>query len=448
MKGSSSDVLPILWRTQPPSNDYETARRRVFNGRQPEHFSLAIVKAVTVDHIIASVRLAAELDVPIAIRSGGHSLSCWTMRHGAILIDLENFKHLSYNEETCEVQASPSTLGADLLTFLAKRKRFFPVGHTGDIGLGGYLLQGGIGLNSRGYGYACEYITGLDVVTFDGEIKHCDATENSDLYWAARGAGPEFPAIVTRFYLKTCPLLPVCKRSRYVWPAIMYEKVFAWLDKLLTSLSEDVEVAVFGFILPQLNQPGLVLHATAFGDSDEDSREKLNPIIENHPPGTFLAEDCVSTNFPADYDLGKDTMPRGARYFTDSVFLKPGTDIVTTCKGMFTGLKHPRALAYWQPMKSSVDRTLPDMAMSIHSDHYVSLLAIYEDPKEDQQQASWIIDHMRSLEPSILGTFVGDAHPLERPSNYWSEEAKELVLAIGRKWDPSGRIRGTILGHV
>ncbi|KAI1418341.1 FAD binding domain protein [Hypoxylon sp. FL1857] len=445
MEVSSSETLSILWRTSPPSNDYENARCRVFNGRKPEHFPLAIVKANKVEHIVAAVKLAAELDVCIAVRSGGHSLSCWTIRHGAILIDLEDYQHLSYDDETHEVQASPSTLGADLLTFLAKKKRFFPVGHSGDIGLGGYLLQGGIGLNSRGYGYACEYITGLDIITADGEIKHCDKTENSDLYWAARGAGPEFPAIVIRFFLKTCPLLPVCKRSRYVWPAAMYGKVFKWIEELLNSLSEDVEIAVFGFVLPRLNQPGLVLHATAFGDSSEDVREKLTPIIKNHPPGTFLAEDFVSTNFPEDYDLGKDTMPRGARYFTDSVFLKPGIDFVATCKGMFTELKHPRALAYWQPMKTNIDRILPDMAMSIHSHHYVSLLAIYEDPSEDQQQISWIIDRMKSLEPAILGTFIGDAHPVERPSNYWSEEAEERVITIGRKWDPSSRIRGIVL---
>ncbi|KAI1075206.1 FAD binding domain protein [Whalleya microplaca] len=445
MQELSGAALPILWRTQPPSHEYENARCRVFNGRQPDNFPLAIVKATTVDHITAAVRLAVKLDVRIAIRSGGHSLSCWTMRHDAILIDLVDFRHLSYDEGKDEVQASPSTLAEDLITFLAKKQRFFPVGHSGDIGLGGYLLQGGIGINSRGYGYACEYITGLDIVTADGEIKHCDEKEGSDLYWAARGAGPEFPAIVTRFYLKTRPLLPVYKQSRYVWPVIMYERIFSWLEELLTSLNEDVEVAMFRFVLPQPNQPGLVLHARAFGDSDEDVWEKLKPIIKTHPPGAFLADDFVNTNFSEIYDLEKDNTPRGARYFSDSVFLKPGTDIVAICKEMFTGLKHPHAMASWIPMKTAARRTLPDMAMSIYSDHVVLLLTRYEDPGEDQEQMSWIIDYMRKLEPFIQGTFLGDANVSDRPSHYWSEEARERVLNVGREWDPSGRIRGIVL---
>ncbi|KAL7626878.1 hypothetical protein AAE478_003652 [Parahypoxylon ruwenzoriense] len=177
------------------------------------------------------------------------------MRHEAILIDLVDFRHLNYDEGEDEVQASPSTLAVDLLTFLAKKQRFFPVGHYGDIGLGGYLLQGGIGLNSRGYGYVCEYITGFDIVTADGEIKDYDEKERSDLYWAARGAGP----------------------SDFVRAA-----------RLLTSLDEDVEVAMYGFVLPQLNQPGLVLNATAFGDSDEDVWGKLKQSSKLTPLEHFL----------------------------------------------------------------------------------------------------------------------------------------------------------------
>nr|QGV56752.1 JtmO [Epichloe sp. LpTG-4] len=459
-RDSSTEKLPILWRTDSPLNQYDEARCRVFNGRRPEHFPRAIVQATTLDHIVAAVRLAVESAAPVAVRSGGHSLSCWTMRHDAILIDLKDFSYLSYDEETHQVQASPSTLTGELLEFLAQKQRFFPVGHSGGIGLGGYLLQAGIGLNCRGYGYACESVSGIDIVTADGCIKHCDKEENADLYWAARGAGPEFPAIVTRFYLETRPM-PVCNRSTYIWPATMYDQVFPWLDrvssscpcpqpssrgfKLLTTLDENVEVGVFGFTVPQLNQPGLHVLATAFGDSDEDTRRMLTPFIDTHPPGAIHAQDFVAADFASDYVLDKTVLPQGARYFTDSVFLKPGTDLVVACKDMFTGLKHPRALAYWQPMKTATARTLPDMAMSIHSDHYVSLLGIYDDSAQDDEQTSWIVDYMRKLEPFVLGTFVGDAHVLERPSNYWSEEAKERVLRVGKKWDPSGRIRGMLL---
>ena len=76
-------------------------------------------------------------------------------------------------------------------------------GHCASVGLGGYLLQGGQGWNGRSRGWACQSVTGLDVVTADGRLVHADAEANPDLLWAARGAGPGFPGIVTRFYLQT-----------------------------------------------------------------------------------------------------------------------------------------------------------------------------------------------------------------------------------------------------
>lgn len=85
----------------------------------------------------------------VAIRSGGHSWACWIIRDDSILIDLVNFKHISYHEGTHIASASPGTLGSELCSFLESKGRFFPAGHCGEVGLGEFLLQGGMGLNAR-----------------------------------------------------------------------------------------------------------------------------------------------------------------------------------------------------------------------------------------------------------------------------------------------------------
>lgn len=43
---------------------------------------------------------------------------------------------------------------------------------------------------AQNWGWACENIVALDVVTPDGEQIRVDAEQNSDLLWAAKGAGP------------------------------------------------------------------------------------------------------------------------------------------------------------------------------------------------------------------------------------------------------------------
>jgi FAD/FMN-containing dehydrogenase len=90
----------------------------------------------------------------------------------------------------------------------------FPGGHCPDVGLGGFVLQGGMGWNckvsenlvvssarpnftvyliinpAQNWGFACEKLLAVDVVTADGKQLHCNEAENSELLWAARGAGP------------------------------------------------------------------------------------------------------------------------------------------------------------------------------------------------------------------------------------------------------------------
>lgn len=56
------------------------------------------------------------------------------------------------------------------------------------------------------------------MVTADGNLVTADATENPDLFWAARGAGPGFFEIVTRFFLRVHPLPHAIRTTSYFFP--------------------------------------------------------------------------------------------------------------------------------------------------------------------------------------------------------------------------------------
>lgn len=143
------DGLPILWRDTAPGDEYEQARCRVFNVRFPDRFPTAIIRPRTIEHIRTGVKLAEELGCQVAIRSGGHSWACWSIRDQSILIDLVDSTHTSYDPDTDTLEASPSTTSIQGSKFLREKGRFVPFGHCGDVGLGGFLLQGGMGLHCR-----------------------------------------------------------------------------------------------------------------------------------------------------------------------------------------------------------------------------------------------------------------------------------------------------------
>jgi len=119
-----------------------------------------------------------------------------------------------------------------------------PVGHCVSVALGGYLLAGGLGWGMRMWDPACHSVEGIDVVAADGEVVHADKTHNPELFWAARGAGPGFFGVVTRFHLRAYPRPVVILNSTYVYPLAEVEAVSHWAFQLAITLPDTVELLV------------------------------------------------------------------------------------------------------------------------------------------------------------------------------------------------------------
>jgi FAD/FMN-containing dehydrogenase len=137
----------VIWRD---SAAYEKARiGRVFNHRRPNRYPHGVVEATSVQDVINAVQLAKTQNLRVSIRSGGHSWAAWSVRDDAILIDLGKFNFIEYDEATKIAKVSPSTTGRVLNSYLITKGRMFGGGHCADVGLGGFLLQGGMGWNCK-----------------------------------------------------------------------------------------------------------------------------------------------------------------------------------------------------------------------------------------------------------------------------------------------------------
>tara|TARA_R110002003_G_scaffold1389_12_gene22989 strand:+ start:5467 stop:5940 length:474 start_codon:yes stop_codon:yes gene_type:complete len=141
-----SKPLPIFWRSASTKEEYERARvGRVFNRRRPSRFPVAVVEAENEEHILRAVQIAQRKSLRVSVRSGGHSWAAWSVRDNAILIDLGHYRQIELDELTGIVTVSPSTTGTQLNSLLREKGLMFPGGHCPDVGLGGFLLQGGMG---------------------------------------------------------------------------------------------------------------------------------------------------------------------------------------------------------------------------------------------------------------------------------------------------------------
>lgn len=257
------------------SDGYEAARRgTVWHRRVPDRYPEVIVQAVSADDIVSAIRYATVNGHKVSVVSGGHSFAASHLRDGAVLLDVSRIDHASIDADKGRAVVGPGKGGSVLMAELEAQGLFFPGGHCRGVCLGGYLLQGGYGWNSRIYGPACESVIGLDVITADGAQIHCDADNHADLYWAARGAGPGFFGVVTSFYLKLYPRPATCGTSVYVYPFDLADEVFTWARAVSAEVDPRVELQALasrGEPSMGIDVPVISLASPAFADSPEEA---------------------------------------------------------------------------------------------------------------------------------------------------------------------------------
>jgi len=157
------------------TDGYETARRAtVWNGLLPDRFPDVIVQAHDTDDVVAAIRYARANGHHVGVRSGGHSWVASHLRDGGLLLDVSRLDHCTVEPDRMTADVGPGKVASVFAAELDGQGLFFPSGHCEGICLGGYLLQGGYGWNSKIVGPACESVLGLEVVTADGETVYCD----------------------------------------------------------------------------------------------------------------------------------------------------------------------------------------------------------------------------------------------------------------------------------
>jgi FAD/FMN-containing dehydrogenase len=173
----------------------------LWNPRIPERFPDAIVGATCVEDVQAAVRFAREHGLKVTARGGGHHWSGVALQAG-LVIDLSAFNHVKIDPVARTAEIGPVVTNRDLARALSEHGLAFPLGHCPSVPLSGDLLGGGFGWNAGTWGVACFSIESLDVVTADAELCRASASENPDIFWAARGTGPAFFGVVTAYRLR------------------------------------------------------------------------------------------------------------------------------------------------------------------------------------------------------------------------------------------------------
>ncbi|KAH8776765.1 FAD binding domain protein [Diaporthe sp. PMI_573] len=478
--------LPIAFRDSTPRDQFlESAWGHVFNHRRATEARVprAVVHATSAAHVRQAVQIARDLGCRVSVRSGGHSWAGWSVRDDAVCVDLGALpggKHsssaagagaekdqgqgqgqgLEYDPRTRILSCPPSATGRVANAFLATKGRMFAGGHCPDVGLGGFLLQGGMGWNCKNWGWACESIVGIDVVTADAREIYCSKSENADLFWAARGSGPGFPAIVTRFHLLTRPL-PEMYQSIYIWPISEYRKVLKWVIDICEKGDNDTEMVAVGQYIDSHPDPVILANFLTFKPNKAEGEAALRPMHDDpgRPPNPLIEEFAKTTTLPDQYAPQALANPEGHRYCSENAYISNDADVPAVLERAFTTLPHRKAFALYYSMYPTSRRPhylnlgagggdpssnddAGSMALSMHTDHYFALYTVWEDEKDDEKCVGWTHSVAREVERSADGSYLGDSDFQHRRTKFWRDENAKRLMEIRRKWDPEGRICG------
>jgi len=413
---------------------------RIFNARRPDRFPAGVVVAESEADVVAGVRLARERGLKVSVRAGGHSWAAWSLRNDSLLIDLGGLRETTFDPATGIAAASPAVKGgAELTPFLTDHGRVFTGGHCPGVGLGGFLLQGGQGWNSRRCGWACENVVGIDVVTADGELVHADSEENSDLLWAARGAGPGFFGVITRFHLRTFPRPATMTHDTWMFELDELEALLGWIDDLLPSLDSVVEPVIAATRLPRPSGPPvLLLHTTAMCDSADEAERVLAPLSECPIAGRAISHERGPTTIELENEAQALQNPEEHRYAVDCTWTDArAEELAPLLRAVWSELPTEHSFAIWYGWAPT--RPLPDMAFSIEGRAYLATYAIWPDPADDERHRDWVVDHARRLADAAgKGVYLGDTDFTRRPDRFLSEENFRRLEDIRRARDPDG----------
>ncbi len=417
---------------------------------KPRRYPAIIVQAASETDVIRTVKFARQHDYQVSIRCGGHNYVSSFLADGTLALDVSRLQGIDVDPLRRTVKVGPGVHSRTLTEELAKHDFAFPVAHPGRIAMGGYLLGGGQGWNGPAWGgAACLNIDAVDVVTAEGKLITANLQENTDLYWAARGAGPCFFGVVTSFTLKLYDNPKSILRSTYVWPIEVASEVSAWAYNKAMAIPDFVETWFLLTAAPAADtangQTGpsgkiCIVQSTAFAGDEASARAALAPLAdaEEELQATCLDKhEFEKTSLLSLLDEA-DAVSLPWHYAADNMWTDDPPQALTA-----------QLIAHMDAMpsdKSSIifvlkphDEQRPGDDLPILGNIYFLCFNVWTDPKQTQANIEWRDQTMALATPYSKGHYINEADFLARPSRVktsFSGSGWEKLNSLRDKHDP------------
>ena len=422
----------------PGNPGYEKARR-VLNHGIDKHPSM-VVQPIGATDIRNAVTFARERDLLLAVKCGGHSYAGKSTCDGGMQIDLSTLRHARVNAAARTAHVAGGSLLGELDRESMAVGLVTTAGTVSHTGVGGLTLGGGFGRVGRRFGLALDNVTGVDVVTADGQLLHASAEENPDLFWAVRGGGGNF-GIVTNFEFRLHPMQRRVVGGDLVFPGSMARQVFEAYREHGASGPDELYCDVYLGSMMDGTDTVAGLHFCWSG-SEGDADRAFAPFRK---VGTPLMDTIKAWDYVDLQRSGDNTEPRNDASYMKAGFINdvPDSLIDAIANGM-----EPRdrraVFLYCQQSGGAIGRVPVNATAFAHRKSIANMFVIVQWPNEDDAAAhvDFIRRYWSTLEPATDGYYTVDTANESRQVRHGNYQANfPRLLALKKKYDPTNLFR-------
>jgi hypothetical protein len=393
-----------------------------------------IVQPVNAADVSAAVQFAASHNLLTSVCCGRHSFSGKSAAENGLMIDLgfmhevkvDTANHIAHTQGGARLgHVDMATLEHNMITV---------VGTDSDTGAGGLTLGGGMGRLSPKWGLTIDNLLSAQLVTPDGKIRECSASENADLFWAIRGGGGNF-GVATRFDYRIHDFNPMVYGGNLM---------FAWKDRhallrlvrdMIPGVPDELHLAPLVFTHGE-HGPLIGVEACWCGDHAAGAKV-LEPVAKFSKPvmGGFGPTPYIKMQLTANPNQ------RSSHYLKSGNVANLDDAVIEAVADHYAA--DPGVVIFFQQLGGAVGRVgAADTAFS-HRDALwaIGILSNFKDPSDYQKYRGLVRAQFEHLEPLTTGYYTNfnEEDPEATENNYAANRRR--LAQIKAKYDPANLFR-------
>jgi FAD/FMN-containing dehydrogenase len=427
-------------------------QRRIWNAMIDRKPAL-IVRCTGTADVVAAIKLARAHNLLSSVRGGGHNIAGLAVCDGGLMIDTSLMRGVFVDPVARTVRAQAGCTLGDVDRETQLHGQAAVLGFVSATGIAGLTTGGGFGYLTRRYGWTCDNLVGMEVVTADGTVVQANDKLNPDLFWALRGGSGNF-GIVTAFEYKTYPCGPMILGGIVAWKAEDAPAVLAKYAEVANAAPHDLTLVTMMRLAPpapwlpkEVHGTPIVAVLACYTGRPEDGEALIAPLRKLGKP---VADIIMPRPYAQMQMLLDGTQPKGRRYYWKSEWLpKLSPELFEQFRVRAAAIPSPHSAMILFQVGGALNELPNDHSPMGNRDatFVLNIAGSWDSAADDTTCVGWARSSWEAMRGFSTGgvyvNFLTDDEGADRVAAAYGGPNLARLAELKKKYDPTGLFRHT-----